>query len=480
MHNSKFYFLSLFFSVIVLSFMLSSRAVSCSAFTMKYRGDILAAKSYDWHVGAGIILSNPRGERLSVPTGIDAPMTWEARFGSITFNQYGQFLPNGGINEAGLAIEVLWLDETYYSYHNDKIPINELQWVQYHLDVCQTVDEVVESLKNFNIVPIFGKLHYFIADKEGNTAIVEFIGGEVVVHHGVDLRYKTITNNSYSCSVNYFYEGKNIGGYNASLNRFSRIVEALEQPKSVQKKSSNADDEASAFDVLNKVWIKEWTKWNIVYNLSRMQIEYKTDVSQSVKKLDVNSFNFSENAVPLYVNINNFFSGDIYDEFIPFNAEVNKQLMINTIALTGVPLKQQEIEMMALYPETKDEVLQFMNKRAEQTGTIIVNIEKLKTNDGVVNIGLFDSAESFDKLQAFNGGRAGVKNGAVTYVFYNVPLKRYYALGFYHDENLNGKMDTNIFGIPKESYGFSVRGRKFDSAKFMFDEPNMIITVKPR
>jgi len=30
-----------------------------------------------------------------------------------------------------------------------------------------------------------------------------------------------------------------------------------------------------------------------------------------------------------------------------------------------------------------------------------------------------------------------------------------YAIRYYHDENLNGKMDTNLVGKPTEGYGFS-------------------------
>jgi uncharacterized protein (DUF2141 family) len=31
-----------------------------------------------------------------------------------------------------------------------------------------------------------------------------------------------------------------------------------------------------------------------------------------------------------------------------------------------------------------------------------------------------------------------------------------YAIAVIHDENCNGKLDTNMFGIPKEGYGFPV------------------------
>ncbi len=50
-----------------------------------------------------------------------------------------------------------------------------------------------------------------------------------------------------------------------------------------------------------------------------------------------------------------------------------------------------------------------------------------------------------------------------------------YALAVIHDENMNGKLDTNWLGVPKEGYGFSndvkaVRGApSFSDASFPYD-----------
>jgi uncharacterized protein (DUF2141 family) len=54
--------------------------------------------------------------------------------------------------------------------------------------------------------------------------------------------------------------------------------------------------------------------------------------------------------------------------------------------------------------------------------------------------------------------------------FDDVP-KGTYAIAIYHDENLNGVMDVNDVGIPREGYGFSTKknmpGRpKFEQAAF--------------
>jgi len=457
------------------------RTYSCSAFTIKTEKEVFAAKSYDWTTGLGIILSNPRGERISLPVGSNPPISWEARFGSITFNQYGQFMPNGGMNEAGLVIEVLWLDDTYYPVLNGQIPINELQWVQYHLDVCESVDEVILSLQNFAIVPVFGKLHYFVADKSGKTAIIEFLDGKAVVSDGNNLVCNVITNDSYANSVKYLQGNYRSGSQSSSLNRFVNAKEAVENLESNWKaKKDNKSIIDESFEVLQKVWINGWTRWNIVYDITKGQVFYKTDVSQSIKIIDMGNFDFSTIAVPLYVNMNSFFSSNIYVNFTPFNSDVNVELMVNSSRLTGVPIKKSDMEMIARYPETAEEVKKIMAQREANHGTIIIKIEKLKANNGLLNVGIFNSEDSFNKQKPFNGGRVRVSNNSATIVLYNVPIKQYYAIGFFHDENFNEKMDRNKLGLPREPYGFSGKGRKFETAKFLFDKQNMVVTIKPR
>jgi hypothetical protein len=60
------------------------------------------------------------------------------------------------------------------------------------------------------------------------------------------------------------------------------------------------------------------------------------------------------------------------------------------------------------------------------------------------------------------------------------------AIGVYIDENENGKLDTNFFGIPKEQYGFSNNTKafgipKFEAAAFAIDtyikSSNRLITM---
>ena len=58
-----------------------------------------------------------------------------------------------------------------------------------------------------------------------------------------------------------------------------------------------------------------------------------------------------------------------------------------------------------------------------------------------------------------------------------------YALAIVHDENMNGKLDTNLLGIPKEGYGFSNDAKallgapSFSAASFSYDGQNLELTI---
>ena len=101
---------------------------------------------------------------------------------------------------------------------------------------------------------------------------------------------------------------------------------------------------------------------------------------------------------------------------------------------------------------------------ADTLTVTVSNIEKA----GEIHVAVYDNAEAFEADRGEKGGAAPgitegtiemVKPGSVTYV-YELPPGTY-AIGIFHDVNLNNKMDNNFFGIPKEQYGFSNNARAF-------------------
>ncbi len=93
---------------------------------------------------------------------------------------------------------------------------------------------------------------------------------------------------------------------------------------------------------------------------------------------------------------------------------------------------------------------------AEPTERIRVVVKGLRTTMGEVRCLLFDSEDGFPSQvnKAFKRGQARAQGTATVVEFTNVPTG-VYAVSCFHDENNNGKLETNLVGIPKEPWAMS-------------------------
>src|SRR5262245_16558992 len=86
-------------------------ALACTTFCLRGGDRIVFGKNYDWTIEDGLLMVNKRGVRRASGLGAASlPARWTSRYGSVTFNQYGRDAPSGGMNEAGLVIELMWVD----------------------------------------------------------------------------------------------------------------------------------------------------------------------------------------------------------------------------------------------------------------------------------------------------------------------------------------------------------------------------------
>ena len=121
------------------------------------------------------------------------------------------------------------------------------------------------------------------------------------------------------------------------------------------------------------------------------------------------------------------------------------------------------------------------------TGALSVNIYGLQSNGGKVGCWLYDAAHAKGYPTDATAARAlhwgAIADHNATLSFADLPAGTY-ALACFHDENGNGKLDTNWIGIPKEGMVASnnAKGRmgppKFDDAKFAFAAPGMELKLK--
>lgn len=121
------------------------------------------------------------------------------------------------------------------------------------------------------------------------------------------------------------------------------------------------------------------------------------------------------------------------------------------------------------------------------TGTLTLQVENIESADGSIKLALFDSKDTFlkDDQAAYVKSYTHQKAGSIHIEWPEIAYGTY-ALAIYHDENDNGKLDKNLFGIPSEPYSFSNnpkikwRGPQFDESKFDFSENNNKLVLKLR
>lgn len=119
-----------------------------------------------------------------------------------------------------------------------------------------------------------------------------------------------------------------------------------------------------------------------------------------------------------------------------------------------------------------------------QGSTQHLSVTNLANKTGKLYIGWYANAESYKaKNKAAISRVVEVSESKeVSIAFEHVPPGMY-AIAIFFDENNNGKMDTNLLGIPKEKYGFSnnvfplMRAASYKEASFPVTEKEASLTI---
>jgi uncharacterized protein (DUF2141 family) len=87
-----------------------------------------------------------------------------------------------------------------------------------------------------------------------------------------------------------------------------------------------------------------------------------------------------------------------------------------------------------------------------------IHVDGLRNSNGVVGSVIFASADGWPEniSKAFRTGPTPIARGErqATVVWDDLPPGAY-GVAAIHDENSNAKLDRNLFGIPKEGFGFA-------------------------
>jgi uncharacterized protein (DUF2141 family) len=113
---------------------------------------------------------------------------------------------------------------------------------------------------------------------------------------------------------------------------------------------------------------------------------------------------------------------------------------------------------------------------------LTVHLHGIRAQTGLVKVAVVDSQDAWDgKAAPVQGDGAPPEGEDATFAFKDLK-PGLYAVMITHDENGNGKLDTNIVGMPLEGYGFSnnprvMRKPTWDEARFEIGKDDVAIDV---
>ncbi len=305
----------------------ASGALACSRVTwLGSDGQVITGRSMDWPLSFNArFYIFPRGTQNDGAGGKDS-LRWTSKYGTVVVA--GTSDPSGpvdgtfdGMNEKGLAANLLYLAEADFgpAPEDGRPRISFGAWVQYVLSNYATVEEAVAAIKEQSvyIVPVFfgpGKkaapaVHLALSDASGDSAIVEFIKGEPVIHHGRE--YQVMTNSptyDEQLTLNNYWkrlDGANVlPGSRQSEDRFVRASYYLGQ---LPRTNDERQAVAGVFSVIRNVSVP-WgevdprhpnlapTYWRTILDQTHLVYYFESTLSPNIVWLNLKKVNFGPNS----------------------------------------------------------------------------------------------------------------------------------------------------------------------------------------
>jgi len=208
--------------------------------------------------------------------------------------------------------------------------------IQYQLDNFSKAEQVIASDSQLRIANPQGgtRTHYLVSDRMGNCAVIEFLNGKLVYHTKETLPVKVLANNTYDESITNLHEYTGLGGSLSipqSTSSLDRFVRAASMVKNYNPTTSKEAIDY-AFDILTNV-AQHSTAWSIVYDIKNLRIHFRTAENQTIRHMNVNSFDFSCKTPVRLLDINATLSGDITNKLLDYNYDFYRNWLRNTLNL---------------------------------------------------------------------------------------------------------------------------------------------------
>lgn len=259
----------------------------------------------------------PKGMQRDGGIGKD-PIRWTSKYGSVVASFYNAATADG-MNEKGLVGNILYLAEADYGdpAKTGRPTISVGAWLQYILDSYATVAEAVAAMKDepFTIVaPVLpngraAAVHTSLSDPSGDSAILEYLDGELVIHHGPECQ--VMTNSpvyEQQIALNAYWDL--IGGNNmlpGTINAADRFVRLSYFLKSSPKYKDRKMAVAAVFSQMRAIGVPlgmedpnhpniSATLWRTVADHDARRYYFESTISPAVFWVDLDKVNLEPGA----------------------------------------------------------------------------------------------------------------------------------------------------------------------------------------
>jgi len=285
-----------------------AKACSC-VFLNNDSQQMIVGRTFDLYIDdKPRLVFYPRGAERSGAEGANNAVHWVSKYASIGVLSLEEG-NSDGLNEKGLAAHLLYLDGTKYE-PTDERPIiaSPATWAQYVLDTCATVPDALAALAKVRVAEIKAAgrdwpLHLAMEDASGDSAIIEYVNGKMVVLHGKEY---TVMTNEPSMDVQLANRSKYklFGGSLAmpgDIDPASRFVRASSYLKTMAK-PANADEAAlyvlgvmrttmvpqGAEDTGHSGAADTWpTRWTTISDLHNRRMYFQSAGSPNIPWVDL-------------------------------------------------------------------------------------------------------------------------------------------------------------------------------------------------
>jgi hypothetical protein len=329
---------------------LMSSAEHCSSFALDNGGRTVFGSNYDdsyWD--DGLVFVSKRGV---VKTSLFAGTTgahahWVSSYSSVTFSLLGYGYAWAGMNERGLVISTMSLRVTRSPATDARPPLDSGEWMQYLLDTCATIAEVIATDA---VVRILTVDHYLVADAHGHAAAVEFLSPDGRPHRDRDAG-AGLTSNTYSSVNRLSYRQVGSTNYWGSTGRcIASAWRRIAPTRSAVRRRLRC----LAFETLERVAGRgsgRTSQWSIVFDTANGRVWYRTVRHPEIRFVDLAQFDPWCTAPVRMLDIHAGPAGDVTTYFSDYSHDTNLDRMRDFLRAWGIPFTEEGLLWTVRYLE---------------------------------------------------------------------------------------------------------------------------------